>query len=175
MSGTSTGLIEQLTRNSAPYHDPLTRIDWESLDRRAFWLPEPALSLYGLPQYVALGEAQRQTLSQYEFINFLMAGLWLEGLFMHRISATLLEPVGNLTRHIYHLHELREETGHSLMFLELMRRAHLPLHEPRFWRLGLVNALGRYAPFESVLFWVAVLIGEEVPDRLNRYVRNHRD
>ncbi len=61
------------------------------------------------------------------------------------------------------------------MFLELMRRSRLPIPRTRFSRLNLANALGRHAPFDSSAFWIAVLIGEEVPDRMNRLIRNHRD
>lgn len=171
---TSTGLLEQLSRNSTPYHDPLAAIGWNSLDRGQFWLPEPAVSLYGLQDYMVLPVEQRRTLSQYEFLNFIAGGLWLEGIFIERISNSLRRPPDDLACGIYRLHELREEAGHSLMFLELMRRANMPLPRARFPRFTLANVLGRYAPSRSVAFWIAVLIGEEVPDRMNRFVRKHR-
>lgn len=171
---TSSGLLEQLSRNSVPYRDPLTWVDWNALDRRSFWLPEPAISLYGLPEYERLSLEQRHALSQYEFLNFITAGLWLEGIFMERISHSLRHPRCNITGLIYRLHELREEAGHSLMFLELIRRAGLPLPPLHARRFSIANLLGRYAPFESTGFLIAVLLGEEIPDRMNRFVRQHR-
>ena len=170
----SAELLKQLSRNSTPYLDPLGRIDWEALDRGAFWLPEEAISLYGTQEYNSLSIDQRRTLSQYELINFLQAGVWLEGIFMERLSRSLRGALQSRSEYAYRLHELREEAGHSLMFLELMRRANMPLPRPNFAQLRLANLLGRRAPFDSLLFWVAVLIGEEVPDRLNRFLRKAR-
>lgn len=69
-------LLGQLSSNSLPYRDPLAVIDWAALDVHGFWLPEPepALSLYGLPEYEALAPEVKRRLSQYEFIN-VQAGL----------------------------------------------------------------------------------------------------
>lgn len=171
---TTSGLLEHLNQNSTPYRDPLDRINWKALDRKAFWLPESALSLYGLPEYARLSGEQRRALSHYEFLNFIIAGLWLEGIFMERISRSLRRPSDSIADRIYRLHELREEAGHSLMFLEVMRRSGLPLPPMHSRSLSIATLLGRYAPFESAGFQIAVLLGEEVPDRLNRYVQRHR-
>jgi hypothetical protein len=169
-----SGLLEQLNRNSTPYHDPLARVDWDSFDTRQFWLPEPAVSLYGLPAYHALPRQRRRALSQYELISFISAGLWLEAIFMERVARSLHRCRGELAELAYRLHELREEAGHSLMFLEVLRRSGLAEPPVRFHGLSIANLLGRYAPFESLGFSVAVLISEEVPDRMNRFVRRHR-
>lgn len=175
MSQTQSELLDQLSRNSQPYHDPLGRVRWDSLSLEQPWLPESALSLYGLPEYAALDENQRLALSHYEFINFIEGALWLESLFMERIARSMGRVEGDLSRAIYRLHELREEAGHSLMFLELIRRSRLPIPGTRFRRANLANFLGRFGPFGSPAFWIAVLIGEEVPDRMNRLIRKHRD
>ena len=168
-------LLDQLSRNSVPYADPLARLDWSQLDREQAWLPETALSLYGLPEFRHLDDEQRLRLSQLEFLNLIEGGLWLEGLFIRRLSKIPGRSRHNLPQQIYRLHELREETGHSLMFLELLRRA-LPLQvENRFHDLRTANWVARYAPMSSAMFWMAVLIGEEVPDRMNRLIRKQRD
>lgn len=171
---TPSSLLEQLSQNSVPYRDPLVQVDWKSLDRKAFWLPETALSLYGLAEYAQLSREQRRTLSHYELLNFVAAGLWLEGIFMERLARSLRRPRCSTAGHTYRLHELREEAGHSLMFLELIRRADLPLPPLQVRRFGIANLLGRFAPFESIGFLVALLLGEEIPDRMNRFVRQHR-
>jgi hypothetical protein len=175
MPQTQSELLEQLSRNSTPYHDPLTRVAWDKLSLDEFWLPEEALTLYGLPEYDALTHEQKLALSHYEFLNFIEGALWLESIFMERISRSMAHLGDNLGRAIYRLHELREEAGHSLMFLELIRRSRLPAPRSAFNRLNLANLLGRHAPFDSAAFWIAVLIGEEVPDRMNRLIRKHRD
>lgn len=170
----SSELLEQLSRNSTPYNDPLRRVNWDELNHSMFWLPAEAISLHGLPAFEALPQQQQRALSQFEFLNFIEAGLWLESIFVERLSRALRGRRQHLPRLIYRLHELREETGHSLLFLELLRRSGPLLPNTRFHRLNLANLVGRYAPFESTGFWAAVIIGEEVPDRLNRVIRKHR-
>ncbi len=161
----------QLSRHSTPYHDPVARIHWERLSQHAFWLPEQAVSLYGIEEYDGLPLAVRQALSHHEFIRFLNAGVWLESLFLQRLARAALK--GPRATRIYHLHELREEAGHSLMFLEFFERAGLDDFATTAHFDHWLTLLGRRLPFHSTLFWSAVLLGEEVPDRLNRYVRLH--
>lgn len=175
MTQPSSELLEQLSRNSTPYMDPLTRVNWDALNLESFWFPEAALSLYGLDVYHRLPLERRQALSQYEFIHFIEGALWLESLFMERISRSMGRIDTDLSRAAYRLHELREEAGHSLMFVELMRRSRLPMPRTRFRHFNLANLLGRHAPYGSAAFWIAVLIGEEVPDRMNRLIRKHRE
>ncbi|MHB8697525.1 MAG: diiron oxygenase [Sulfuricaulis sp.] len=171
----SNKLAEQLSRNSEPYRDPVSRIHWEHLSAQQYWLPPEAISLHNVPAFMALSESDRINLSHYEFLNFIEAGLWLEGMFMERIAYSIRHVSWNRTALKYRLHEMREETGHSLMFLELMERSGLSTPYRRHSRLRLANIFGRYAPLESVGFWIATVIGEEIPDRLNRYIRQHSD
>ncbi len=169
----SDDLTAHLAQSSTPYHDPVSRVRWDRLRVDQYWLPPEALSLHGLPEFMQLPELQRIRLSQYEFLNFLEAGLWLEGMFMERIARSLAHRSPDRVALRYRLHELREEAGHSLMFLELMERSglYIPAHCRR--SVPLAHLFGRYAPLESLAFWLAVLIGEEIPDRLNRYIRRH--
>lgn len=120
MSNADAALLRQLSGNSAPYRDPLAQVNWSQLNTNSFWLPEAALSVYGLPEFDALALAVRQRLSQYEFMNVMHCGLWLEGIFLQRMSRRL-RPGMPRAEHEYLLHELREETGHSLMFLRVKR------------------------------------------------------
>lgn len=169
----SSELTAHLAHSSTPYHDPLARIHWERLRLDKYWLPPEAISLHGLPEFMRLPDTQRMRLSQYEFLNFLEAGLWLEGLFMERIARSLAHRSPDRAALKYRLHELREEAGHSLMFLELMERSGLCIPARARPSVPLARLFGRYAPLESLAFWLAVLIGEEIPDRLNRYIRRH--
>ena len=163
-------LLEQLSTNSLPYIDPVARLDWGSLDISQPWLPEDAVSLYGLAEYHELPETTRIRLSQLEFTGFIQAGIWLESIFIERLSRNLRH-TDSSQELAYHLHEIREEAGHSLMFLKLMEAS--SIHLPGAWRNRPVIAdfLGRHTPLNSTLFWLAVTIGEEIPDRLNRHIR----
>lgn len=170
----ASALVEQFNRCSVPYADPLARVDWTSLDLQGWWLPREALSLHGVAEFEALPEEQRMRLSQYEFVNFIEKALWLEGIFMERISRALADSLGDPAATTYRLHELREEAGHSLMFLDLIRRSGLALGPEAFHRPRLATLVGRFAPYDSAAFWIAVLIGEQVPDQMNRFIRRHR-
>ena len=165
-------LAEQLAANSAPYHDPLAAIDWSRLDTASWWLPPAALSLAGLAEFEALPAAVKMKLSQYEFVNFIHSGLWLEGIFLARIARRLKRTLP-AAEYAYCLHEIREEAGHSLMFLQVIGKSGLPLptgawRSPRF-----ADFLARHAPAGSVFFWLATVIAEDLPDKFNRYVRAH--
>ncbi|MHB8847333.1 MAG: diiron oxygenase, partial [Burkholderiales bacterium] len=118
MAHAELSLLEQLTTNSSPYADPLTRLEWDKLDQNKPWLPATAVSLFGLPEYDALPEAVRTRLSQYEFTGFIQAGIWLEAIFIERLSKNL-KHTQSAQELAYFLHEIREESGHSLMFLKL--------------------------------------------------------
>jgi hypothetical protein len=174
MQNADVPLLRQLSDNSGHYRDPLTAIDWTQLDNGSYWLPEPAMSLYGLPEYASLSPDVRQRLSQYEFINVMHSGLWLESLFLQRLSRRLTPELPR-AEYEYFLHELREETGHSLMFLKAIVASGLPL-PGRAWRAPrMADFLARHAPTSGALFWLAMVIAEDIPDKFNRHLRNHAD
>ena len=173
MSILDPNFYKHLSANSAQYRDPLTVLPWHALSLEDFWLPPAALSLAGLAEFERQPEAVQRRLSQYEFMHFIQAGLWLEGIFIARLSSDLYSSATHAET-AYNLHEIREEAGHSLMFLKLMEQSGLFLPEAGFQRPWLAHVLGRYAPQHSTLFWLAVVIGEELADWLNRYVQKHR-
>ena len=170
MSSPDAALLRQLSSISVPYRDPLGLIDWGKLSLDDAWLPEPALSLYGLPEYATLGDTVKRRLSQYEFVNVTLCGLWLEGLLLLRL-ARRLDPGMARGEYEYLLHEMREEAGHSLMFLRAIEASGLSLPE-RAWRAPpLSGLLARGLPLTGALFWLAAVIAEHVPDEFNRFVR----
>jgi hypothetical protein len=174
MLNAHTALLRQLSGNSTPYRDPLATVNWAQLNPNGFWLPETALSLYGLREFDALALAVRQRLSQYEFVNVMHCGLWLEGIFLQRMSRRLRSELPR-AEHEYLLHELREEAGHSLMFLRAIESSGLAVPEDSWRAPRAASALGRLAPAGGGLFWLAMLIGEDVPDKFNRYLRGQAD
>ena len=127
-------LLSQLSNNSAPYRDPLTSLDWTALDTQSYWLPPAAISIYGLPEFATLEVEVKRRLSQYEFINLVLCGLWLESIFIDRLGGALAGGLSAAER-TYLLHEIREEAGHSLMFLKLIEASGLPLPEGAWRRL----------------------------------------
>jgi hypothetical protein len=170
MSTPYTALLRQLSENSTPYRDPLAAVNWSQLDAGNAWLPEHALSLYGVPGFGELAAAVRQRLSQLEFVHVMHCGLWLESIFLQRMSRRL-RPGLPRAEHEILLHELREEAGHSLMFLRAIEAAGLSL-SARSWRAPRAPyALGRWVPAGSALFSLALFIGEDVSDKFNRYLR----
>lgn len=152
------------------YEDPLTRIDWSAVDRDCWWLPPSLLSLSGVPEFESLSLKTRRRLSQLEYVHLLEAGLWLESQFMSRL-ARLSHQSGDLNRRVRFLHELREEAGHSLMFMELLHRSGYGVRDDRGIGMKALDWLGRLLPSQSALFWATVVVGEELPDRLNRRLR----
>jgi hypothetical protein len=166
---TQARLLERLNDSSAPYVDPLAELRWESVDTDAWWLPPAALSLAGVDVFEALPLASRLRLSHHEFAYLLEAGLWLESLFIQRLGGAVdREP--DPERRAYYLHEIREEAGHSLMFLELLGRAGVRILAAARPRSAAATAFGRLLPFPGALFWTVTVIGEELGDRLNRMV-----
>ncbi len=165
---TRSALLSQLGENSTPYRDPLALIDWSKLDREAFWLPERAVSLYGLPEYGSLSLEQRIRLSQLEFLHLTEIGLWLENLFIYRISRTGLRRQPEPKQSVYNLHHIREEAGHSLMFRTLQQQAGFPsvclhLKHPR-----VLSWLAGWIPGSTLAYQTALYLGEALPDRVNR-------
>jgi hypothetical protein len=151
---------------SVRYEDPLFQIDWDAVDRDCWWLPPDALSLAGVPEFERLPLAERRRLSHCEYLHLLQTGLWLEALFVERLALLAWRSDDPDARAAY-LREIREEAGHSLMFVELIRRSGIAIAPRQAAGVRISHALGRRIPPGSALFWAMVVIGEELPNRLN--------
>lgn len=158
------------TRMPPAYCDPLTTVAWNALDPHQPWLPDDLVSLAGDPAWERLTPTARIALSHLEFLALIDLGLWLEAYLLRALgrAAPTARRLG-ADAYAAQLHELREEAGHSLMFLEILRRAPHPL--PPVPRPGLVTAGARLLAGGGGLFWGAVLIGETVALELNRRIR----
>lgn len=167
------GLLRLLNDASSPYRDPLARLKWDGLDLERWWLPPHALSLAGVEEFEGLSPLLERRLSQCEYLHLQETGFWLKSLFMRQMCAAL-DGSGPALQSRY-LHEIREKAGHSLMFVELSERSGLHIadahrHRPRF-----LAACTRRVGVDSALFWALAVVGEELPDRLNRAVRQMSD
>jgi hypothetical protein len=166
----SQRLLRRLNEASAPYVDPLERLRWDEIATDAWWLPPEALSLAGVPAFEALPLEVRRRLSHLEFAWVLETGAWLESLFIERFGRAAGEERADPALRMRYLHEVREEAGHSLMFLELLRRSGVQLPGGAQPRSPLAAAAGRLLPFSGALFWTLTVIGEELGDALTRTV-----
>lgn len=169
MSSPDAPLLEQLSANSIPYRDPLAVLDWRSLTLDRYWLPPEAISLHGLTEFEALSDAARMRLSQYEFLSFAQAGIALERVFLESTARRLRHAEPN-AEYAFLLHELREEAGHSLMFLRLAAASGLDAPD---WRKALPR-LGRPVSrllSNDVIYWFMMVVAQDVPDKLHRFVR----
>lgn len=174
LSTKSAEILEQLNQHHI-YQDPVKRVNWLRLSLDDYWLPEEALSLYGVSEFMVLPPEQRKAVSHFEYLHLLEANVWLEGLFMERLAQSASYARKNIALLKYHLNELREGAGHSLVFAEIIQRSGLPRVATRFHELHWVNWFTRRTSVDSVAFWLAVMLGQEIPDRVNRVIRQHKN
>jgi hypothetical protein len=171
MASPDAPLLEQLSANSIPYRDPLAVLDWRALNLDSYWLPPQAVSLHGLDEFEALSDSARMRLSQFELLAFAQAGIALERLFLESTARRLRHAEPD-AEYAFLLHELREQAGHSLMFLRLAAASGLEVADWRRALPPLVRPLGR-ALRNDVLYWFTMVIAQDVPDKMHRFVRRH--
>lgn len=167
------GFLRLLNDASSPYRDPLARLKWDSLDLERWWLPPQALSLAEVEEFKGLSPSLQRRLSQCEYLHLQATGLWLKSLFMRQVCGALDRSTPALQSR--YLHEIREKAGHSLMFVELSERSGLRIADPQRYRPRFADACSRWVGVDSALFWALAVVGEELPDKLNRAVRQLSD
>lgn len=150
--------------DDATYVDPVPTIDWDAVDHACWWVPPGALSLATVPAFEAQPLAVRRRVSHLEYLHLVETGLVLEAFFVERL-AWLAGRTANPQARSAYLREIREESGHSLMFVELLRRSEGEVARPRAG-VRFVRALARRLAPDSALFWAMTMIGEELPARL---------
>jgi hypothetical protein len=154
--------LQNLAELGAEYCDPIANIDWSAADASRPWLPPEVLSLAGLPAQASMDQTMLNKFSRVEFARLCAAGLWLEGLLISRVmkdGCLTTEPVEARVM----LREVREEAGHSLMFVEMIDRAGLG-GVPLLGDIRLLSWIAHRLHPESAEFWAMVYIGESVTD-----------
>lgn len=157
-----TRRLDHLARLGSRYRDPMADIDWDAADPSLPWLPREMLSLSGLPVMERLPDTTVVRLSRIEFARLCAAGLWLEGLLISRVASGGFVHASPAATRVM-LQEVREEAGHGLMFLEMIRRAGMSNAE----LLGdtrLLTATARRLHPAGAGFWAMVYIGESITD-----------
>jgi hypothetical protein len=154
--------LRQLAELGAEYRDPIAVIDWSSADESRPWLPPEVLSLAGLPAQAAMDTAMLNQFSRVEFARLCAAGLWLEGLLISRVMKDGCLTTQPAEARVM-LQEVREEAGHSLMFVEMIDRAGLG-GVPLLGDVRLLSWVAHRLHPDSAEFWAMVYIGESVTD-----------
>jgi hypothetical protein len=159
---------ERLLRSTAARsYDPELEIDWAAppVAGLGYLLPERC-SLYGTPLWETLSPEQRLELGKHEAASVASVGIWLEFLLMRMLSK-LVYNSDPTTRHVqYALAETADECRHSTMFARMIEGMGVPAYGPS----ASVHRRGKILPLlaHGPAMWGAVLIGEEVIDRLQR-------
>jgi hypothetical protein len=155
--------LRRIARQGATYADPLAAIDWAAADDALPWLPPTLSGLAGMADYGGLAPDQAIRFSRVEFARLCAAGLWLEGLLISRIAHDGF-PAARPAEARVMLQEVREESGHGLMFLEMIDRAGLcgvDLLGPT----GLLTFVAHRLGPDDAAFWAMVYVGETVTDQ----------
>jgi hypothetical protein len=170
---TTTGterVADRLLRSTAARaYDPNVDIDWSAplMPDKGYLLPHRC-SLYGTSLYDQLLPEQRIELGKHEAVSVASTGIFLEAVLMRLLTRVAYngDPVSSHVQ--YALAELGEETRHTIMFAKMIGRLGTPCYLPpaAIRRLGRVLSTVAHGPS----LWGAILIGEEVIDRLQREI-----
>jgi hypothetical protein len=159
---------ERLLRSTAARsYDPRLDIDWNApLQPRAPFMRPERCSLYGTEIWDRLTEEQRLTLCRHEAASVAGVGLWFEHILIRMLAKLAYEGDPTSARVQYALAEIAEECRHSTMFARMIGKMDAPAYGVR----PHIHRLGRLLPFlaRGEVLWGATLLGEEIPDRLQR-------
>ena len=171
---TSPEFADKLSQATvAKHYHPITDIDWSHpFDLERFYLPEHVLSISGTDAYARLAPEERKLLSLHEAVSYYSAGIWLENMLMYGFIVHLYDMDYADPDVRYMLHEVGDETNHSIMFHEFIRRAGLgyaPVRRPSHVFMRMAHR--QMARVNPPLFFIGILIGEESPDYVARATR----
>jgi hypothetical protein len=161
-------ISERLLRSTAAKaYDPDVDVDWSAplAPDKGFLLPHRC-SLYGTALYDQLSPEQRIELSKHEAVSVASTGIFLEAVLMRMLTRVAYAGDPMSQRVQYGLAELGEETRHTIMFTKMIDRLGTPCYLPPpaiRWLGGVLSAIAH-----GPSLWGAILIGEEVIDRLQR-------
>ncbi len=161
---------DRLLRSTAARgYDPEVDIDWSAplADGLNYVLPHRC-SLYGTELYARLSPEQRIELGKHEVVSVASTGIFLESVLMRLLTKLTFygDPLSH--RDQYALAELGEETRHTIMFARMIERLGTPCYLPPKPIVRLGGLFCEVARGPSI--WGAILIGEEIIDRLQREV-----
>ena len=166
--GPKTDRAERLLRSTAARaYDPDLDIDWAApLVEDAPFMKLERVSLYGTELWERMSREEQLTLARHEAASVAGVGLWFEHILIRMLAKIAYEGDPTSPRIQYVLAEIAEECRHSTMFGRMIERMGVPAYgvSPQ------VHRLGKLLPFlaRGEAIWGATLLGEEIPDRLQR-------
>jgi hypothetical protein len=169
-------LLARLSRQSVlKRYECYRDIDWDAPEMRISvddprWELKPEDPLGGTAWYRAQPAAERARIGLYRIATFMKVGVQFENVLSRGLLAFAASRADDSPERRYAYHELIEESHHSMMFTEFVKRAGFPLRglRGRWLRVGdAVALLGRRFP---ELFFVFVLAGEDPIDHAQRLV-----
>src|SRR5215469_9294316 len=168
-TGTERIADRLLRSTAAKAYDPEVDIDWSAplAPGKGYLLPHRC-SLYGTSMYDQLSPEQQVELGKHEAVSVASTGIFLEAVLMRMLTRAAYagDPMSSHVQ--YALAELGEETRHTIMFAKMIERLGTPWYSPPKIILRLGRILTSIATGPSL--WGAILIGEEIIDRLQREI-----
>ena len=167
-------LLARLSRQSVTKrYEAFRDIDWEAPDFAVRaddlrWELGPDDPLGGTAWYRAQPPAERARIGLYRVATFMKVGVQFENVLSRGLLSFILTRSERSPEHRYAYHELIEESHHSMMFSEFVRRTGFDVGglTPRLAWLG-TRVAGLAARFPE-LFFVFVLGGEDPIDHAQR-------
>lgn len=157
-----TMMLRRLGDAGTQYRDPLVAVDWRAADPDRPWLPLSMTDLADIVDDATLSRDLAIRFSRSEFARLCAAGLWLEGLLISRVTAKgFLAHETDEARIM--LQEVREESGHGLLFLEMIERAGLS-GVRLLGSTALLTWVAHRLDPDDAAFWAMVFVGESVTD-----------
>jgi hypothetical protein len=167
-------LVAQLSRQSVAKHfDAFEDIDWDAPqnairtdDPRFELLPEDPL---GATQwYRALPQSRRAQIGLEVFITLMKVGQQFENTLQRGLLRYAFDLPAGAIEYRYVMHEVIEESQHSLMFHEFVGRAGLPAGELAPWMKRVAHRIVDLSRRFPELFFLFVLAGEDPIDFVQR-------
>jgi hypothetical protein len=169
-----TALIERLSRQSVAKHfDAYEDVAWDDPEH-AIRLDDPRWELLpgdplgGTAWYRGLPQAQRAQIGLETFATLMRVGSQFENALQRGLLAYAFHLPAGAGEHRYVLHEVIEESQHSLMFHEFVRRTGLPIGGLAPWMKRVSARIVNLAHGFPELFFLFVLAGEDPIDFVQR-------
>ncbi len=154
--------------------DPFKEIDWSvPIDDSKYHLPPRLLPLYETPLWQLMTEANRREYSRHEASAQFASGIWFENILINALMRHLYHLPATDPLHRFLLTEVGEETRHSAMFGEYIRRSGTPAYAPSLW-LRLQGGFMKLTANRAA-FYLTILAAESILDHVNRYTTQQKD
>jgi len=155
--------------------DPFKEIDWSVKidDDSVYHMPATLLPLYGTDLWEQMSEADRKIYSRHEASAQFASGTWFENILINAFMRHLYNLPATDPLQRFLLTEVGEETRHSAMFGEYIRRSGTPAYLPSLW-LRLQGGFMKLTA-NRASFYIVIYAAESILDFVNRYTVSQKD